>query len=292
MKRIVVLHSDRSEDIITPVVKRLRRNPMFVVEESHPSADINSSADLVIAPFDRPEVVMAAVRAFYMGIPIAQVHAGDFSTGGSFDDVGRHLITLMSTIQFCVGHRAYRRVCQLLSLVGKSTKHVYKINSISLDDLKVDVSLCPSPAFEYDLVVYNSPTGHLEVIESELHVIIRMLGKNVVWILPSGGSVGDAEISRYVKLLLKSRPDATVYSSVSRPMFLGLMKYCNRFIGNSSSMFYDAPYFLKKGKIVHVGVRNTGREYVKLKPGGSDQIVQILEEYFKGEGKSMKWRKK
>jgi hypothetical protein len=131
-------------------------------------------------------------------------------------------------------------------------------------------------------VVYNSPTRRLDLVSDELEDIIGMLNKDTVWILPSGSSVGDTKIHRLVHQFVHLNTHIIdVYSTVPRPQFLGLMQNCNRFIGNSSSMFYEAPYFLKKSQIIHVGVRNTGREYVKLKPGGSSQVVKILEDYFK-----------
>lgn len=235
---------------------------------------------LVMTPFDRFEMVFPALAAFYHNIPIAQIHAGDLSLEGAWDDVTRHVLSLYASIHFCEGRKAYRRVVNMLKTLRRSTRHVYEIGSTAFDDVEIDTSFCPKEP--YDLVVYCSPTKRLDLIASEIKQILSMLDKYTVWVEPSGRDPGDREIIEILKdhhTQLSSPQPYLLLKTLPRPMFLGLMKNCERFIGNSSSLFYEAPMFLKKKQIIHIGVRNKGREFVKIRRGGSKRIVKILEAF-------------
>lgn len=289
-KEVYFFYSNRAEKgILEPVIKKVDQSKKFnatkvdlmmipisvkeygmtythtykLLEENQP--------DLCFCSFDRPEMIFVALASFYQGIPVAQMHAGDISQHGSWDDFTRHAISVYASIHFCNGMPSYYRVLALLHVVGKEATHVYEVGSTAFDDIEIDESTCPTEP--YDLVVYNPPTRRRDLIPSEVNKIADMLDKKTVWIEPNG-DLGSAIIK--ATTLVR---DIKLAPTVKRPQFLGLMKNAERFIGNSSSLFKEAPAFLKPHQLIHVGVRNAGREKLtKIRKGGSARIVKILEE--------------
>lgn len=285
-KRIVVAYSNRSEyGLLVPVIKRLKRHfevvefdmgdmggEVFELGGLYEKAFtfIRESAPVcVITPFDRKEQIFVALAARMLNLRVAQIHAGDISREGCWDDQVRHMISLCCDYLFCNGEESAERARRLVRLTGSSAK-VYEVGSSAFDDIEVDMSSCPDGKF--DLIVYSPPTKRPDLIEKELDEIESLLDKPAIWIGPSGDPGSDLVIGRVREI--QKRHDVVFYQNLPRPKFLGLLKRCERPIGNSSSFFLELPYFGKRH--VHIGARNKGREVVKIRPGGSDRIAEIL----------------
>lgn len=285
MKKIVVAFSNRSETgLLEPVIKRLRKHfevVEFKMENGEDPSELGGlygsayaflrehQPDLVITPFDRKEQIFVALAANMLNLRVAQIHAGDISREGTWDDSIRHQISLNCDYLFCNTRESAERARKLVELTGSSAR-VYEVGSTAFDDIEVDTSLCPDEKF--DLVVYHPPTKRPDLIESELDEIESLLDKPTVWIGPSGDPGSDQIVARAKRLEGEGR--VTFHQSVPRPKFLGLMKKCRRAIGNSSSFFCELPFFGKRH--IHIGLRNRGREVVKVRTGGSDRIAEIL----------------
>lgn len=287
-KRIVVAYSNRSEyGLLAPVIKRLQEHfeviefdmgdmggEVFELGDLYKKAFtfLRESAPVcVITPFDRKEQIFVALAARMLNLKVAQIHAGDISLDGTWDDQVRHMISLCCDYLFCNGEGSAERTRGLVRLTGSSAK-VFEVGSTAFDDTGVDTSICPKTLF--DVVAYSPPTRHPELIDEELSEIESLLDKPAIWIGPSGDP-GSSRITERVDKIKKSH-DITFYQNLPRPKFLGLLKRCKRVIGNSSSLFLEAPAFLRPSQIIHMGVRNRGREIVKVRRGGSGRIVKIL----------------
>jgi len=285
-----VCTASRSEwGLIQPVLRRLERSPFFNVhtlfiqpgsfQDGYTIGRQSSYLDLAITPFDRFEMLGAAIGFYEAAVPTAQIHAGDLSLEGTLDDYARHMITLTTSIQFCCSPASYLRTMQFLELVGKDTDRCYEVGSIHMDDLQIDYSACPGEPF--DLVLYNPPTRRLDLMKKELDEIERLIGDRlVVWIEPNEDPGRRYILYRIQKIILQK--DIVLQNTLPRPSYLGLLERCERAIGNSSSFFYELPYFGKRH--IHVGVRNKGRETPEIRPGGSDRIVAILEKLWRNGG--------
>lgn len=285
--RIWFCTASRSErGLVDPLLKRLGENPRFELNrvDIFPAtfddayhqvrAEVFETGrpDLAFTPFDRVEMLGAAIGLATSNIPTAQIHAGDMSREGSWDDYVRHMITLCSKVQFCVSDASYLRALRLLETAGKPTQHCYRVRSIHFDDLEVDESLALNEPF--DLVVYNPPTSRPDLINKELAEIEALIDKKTVWIIPNEDIGGD-RILRWVNETPKKH---LIYLTPTLPRgkYMGLLARCTRAIGNSSSFLLELPFFQKT--YVHIGVRNTGREVVQsVERGGSDDIIRILE---------------
>lgn len=246
----------------------------------------NIEFDLVLITGDRIEMAGCASAAFHNGVKIAHFYAGIVNSPlSTLDDVNRHVITLWSDIAFCEDRESTRRVFSLWITIGKIDKKEFYVNlkplseyrihevGIShLDDLEIDKSLVPDEP--YDLVLYNPTTAIKE--DMKLGYFENDL---VIFIQPNPDSkefMKDWNIAKK-----KSFKNEIFYDNLPRSQFFGLLKNCSRFIGNSSSAYYEALHFLREDQIIMIGERNKNRSTPKkLEIGASDKIVKILEEYF------------
>ena len=68
-----------------------------------------------------------------------------------------------------------------------------------------------------------------------------------------------------------------IYENLEKEKFLSLMKYCDKFITNSSCASYEAPVFLKDNQIIAIGRRNKGRQKVKQEnPHSAKNILNFI----------------
>lgn len=285
LKRVVVVWSNRSEyGLLLPVINRLRRHfevIEFKMDEREDPFELGglyesvyaflneNKPGLVITPFDRKAQIFAALAARMLNLKVAQIHAGDISKEGAWDDLIRWQISLCCDYLFCNTKESAERARKLVELTGSSAK-VYEVGSTAFDDIEVDTSSCPDG--EFDLIIYHPPTKRPDLIEKELDEIESLLDEPTVWVGPSRDPGSDRIVARAKKLEKEGK--IRFYQNLPRPKFLGLLKRCERAIGNSSAFFCELPFFGKRH--VHIGVRNRGRGIVKIKPGGSDKIAEIL----------------
>jgi len=288
MKVLIPVGCRSDEGLSVPIIRRMREDPFFEVIVldlglfvSHfNSAYYNSEMaireikpDLLIATGDRVEMTAAACAAFHNGIPIAHLYAGVTNNISTLDDINRHCITLWADLVFCEDYKAAAKVFYLwygikkimpkMLVYGAETLFKYNIHVVGithLDDLEIDERLVPK--VPYDLVLIN-PTTSIDEIPS------YVTDKKTIVI----GSNPDIPFNKGFR-------DKADYDNLPRPKFLGLLKNCSRFITNSSSAYYEAPYFLKPEQIILIGKRNKNRSTpTKLEVGASDKIVKIIKEW-------------
>lgn len=278
--KIIVLQCQRADKgYSTPIIKRLEESEIFkpyilqlVSSDFEASYNTMNHAiyawkpDLILVIGDRIEMTGACACAYHNHITIAQYGAGITNYPiSTFDDINRHCISLWSDIQLCDNKRAMLNVERMFSIIGK-TPNLFVVGITHMDDIELDTDLVPD--YEYDLVLINPTT----TMEDDLKDLPNDV-KNVIRI----GSNADPTIYEN-KLELHSR---MFYKNLPRFQFLGLLKHCNRFITNSSSAYYEAPYLINKEKIIIIGERNKNRSSIDCELGGSDKIIEVLTNYYK-----------
>jgi len=221
-------------------------------------------ADFILAPGDRTETFDFTLSHFRDNKRIIHLWAGEISQG-THDEVYRHAITLMSEMQLCTNEIARTRTINLCQAVSK-TPNCHVVGNVMLDNLKYNMDKVP--LHPYDLILYNPPTklSKKEILQ-EIQEIKDILPANYIWVAPNGDT-GSLLVFPHV-----------THGNLNRSQFLGLMKHCERFITNSSCMFYEAPFFLKENQIISIGARNKKRESASADmtiPNASDNILQLL----------------
>ncbi len=268
------------EGLSAPVIKRLKADPYFEIrivqlaparfEESYNRVKIFCNSLKPTAIFcmgDRIEMTAAACAAFHCKIPI--IHFGSGITNqplSTLDDVNRHCICLWSDLIFCENRRAYFTSWKLWDAIHKSNGfEAHIVGTTHMDDIEIDESLVPDEP--YDLILINPTTRYKEVQHVESDIKTIKIGPN-----PDPKDVfKDPTWTIW-------HPD---YHNLPRPQFMGLLKNCRRFLTNSSSAYYEAPYFLKPEQIIVIGSRNAQRssDYTDMQQGASDRIVDIMKKW-------------
>lgn len=193
---------------------------------------------------DRWEILAAATAAHLQRIPIAHIGGGDV-TEGSYDDAMRDCISRMASIHFTTSFSSTARLCSM------GYRNVHLVGNPAVDYIMHEAWQRPREIAEpYVLVSYQPETFDDTVDLSAVEAAIN--GRKAVWVSPNPDR-GSERI-----------PGGHSYS---HDQFLNLMLHCDEFIGNSSAIFYEAP-FLKPGgvKCKVIGKRQRGR----VVPWGGD----------------------
>jgi UDP-N-acetylglucosamine 2-epimerase len=230
--------------------------------------------DLVLCGFDRPEMAKYAYDAYHMGppLPIAQIFAGDIA-GGAYDDRDRFVISNYADLIFTAGRRQQSRVIE-------ATRWRREVNELPIvicsgathyDDMTVEEIPGMKLPKEFALVLYNRPSllSMTETVDEvmELGKWLDNHGHPVYWAQPNGDE-GSDKITNIARLFCETQ----MLPQMTRGEFLWILSKASIFVGNSSALCYEAPYFLRP--IKQFGVRNKYREALEeTQPGASACIL-------------------
>ena len=211
--------------------------------------------EIVLVLGDRYEILATAIAAHLERIAIAHIAGGDV-TEGSYDDAMRDSISRMASIHFTTSFSSTAR------LVARGYTDVHLVGNPAVDYIMHE-TWQREREIEGDYVVVSyQPETIDDTVELE-RVNAAIAGRQAIWISANPDRGSDRI------------PDGVSYS---HDRFLNLLYHCQEFIGNSSSMFYEAP-FLKPGGVPcrMIGKRQRGR----VVPWGGDgkaseRITDIL----------------
>ena len=283
--KVLILSGSRADlGILHFPTERMRADPFFEVHAAQlgPQFDFgtafsNANAelaylkpDLLFILGDRWEIMAAATAAHLKRVPIAHLGGGDV-TEGSYDDAMRDCISRMADIHFATSTVSAAR------LVSMGYRNVHLVGNPAVDYITHAAWQRPRAVEgEYVVVAY-----YPETIDdtNEWHLVQEAIaGRRVVFIRPNsdrGDGLINAEINGY-SIVAPDR--TTIYESSSHDEFLNLLYHCEEFIGNSSAIFYEAP-FLKPGGVPCrlIGKRQRGRVIPWGGEGrASERIVDAL----------------
>lgn len=163
--------------------KKTRR--MFPHEKRFPGMrdylPVGKNYDLVYIVGDRLEMYGGALACFYSNQPIIHLGGGILEGWSTWDELHRHSITMMATIELCEVNKSAIRIKEIWESIGKIRKYQYDYyESNELDEINIhvvgnlylegldniDESLVPSE--EYDLALLNPETitknPHIEIL--------------------------------------------------------------------------------------------------------------------------------
>ena len=269
--KVLILSGSRADlGILHFPTERMRADPFFEVHAVQMSAYWSFAQaftfandtleiikpDLLFILGDRWEIMAAATAAHLQRIPIAHIGGGD-STEGSYDDAMRDCISRMATVHFTTSTAATAR------LVAQGYRNVHLVGNPAVDYIMHAAWQREGgwPTEPYVVVAYYpetiDDTVDLEAVEKAI------AGRKAVWVSPNPDRGADRI------------PHGASYS---HDEFLNLLDHCNEFIGNSSAIFYEAP-FLKPGGVPCriIGKRQRGRVIPWGGDGrASERIVDAL----------------
>ena len=222
--------------------------------------------DWVLLLGDRYEVMGAAWAAHLLRIPMAHLCGGDV-TRGSYDDAMRDCISRMATLHLVTSESAQQRLLAMgyaqVHLVG-NPGYDYLLHGNWRGDR-------PIP-FPYVVVSYQPET--LDGTNEIEDVLDSLPDKLAVILMPNPDRGTDAirgTITAYC-----ARGTAMAVDALPHDEFLNLLAHCDEFIGNSSAMFYEAPFLGVPTRLI--GTRQKGRVMPWGDGHASERIVKILKD--------------
>lgn len=260
---IKVLSED--SDYRVDVLKIWNLTPHAAMRESA-LAVRNNAYDAVLLLGDRFEIMAAAMASHLARVPIAHIAGGDV-TLGSYDDAMRDCISRMAKWHFTTSAAATERLKSL------GYAKVYLVGSPGIDYIMHGKWRGERPYPQPYVVVSYQP----ETIDgtNEIALVLENLpsDKLPVIFMPNMDK-GSEEIRHAVLSYAVERGDAVIVESMPHDQFLNLLLHCDKFIGNSSAILYEAPTL--GIKTLMIGRRQEGRVIPFGDGKASERIRDIL----------------
>ena len=214
--------------------------------------------DVMLCLGDRFEILAAATAAHLLRVPIAHIGGGDV-TEGSYDDAMRDAISRMASVHFVTSTSSMAR----LSHMGY--RNIHLVGNPGIDYIRnADWKKERPIVAPYVVVSYQA-----ETIDNTIDIkamFDSLPQKHQIFILPNPDR-GSAEITAAIQKYANERQmevdecqptvPVTIHDSLSHAEFLNLLAHCEEFIGNSSSLLYEAPELGIKTRMI--GKRQRGR---------------------------------
>ena len=206
---------------------------------------------------DRREIMFASLALFVKDIPVVQLAAGDMSEKISLvDDYFRHLITVLSSAQVGFTKKSKENSDCIMKSLNLEKNSVFLPNP-TLSDINLDKRKTKK---EYDLILVHPQSLSLEGTKKDSREVLSHFKKDKKTIVIKGNKDKNYEVLYEVWDFMKNYENVEVYENLCKEDFIKTLSNCDRFITNSSCSFYEAPLFLEKDQIIHIGDRNRNRE--------------------------------
>ncbi len=288
MKITVVTGSRADYGLLEWPIKLLKEDPYFQVEvvkvwnfiftDAYEQIIAGTRPDVLMILGDRYEILACATAAHLQRIPIAHIAGGDV-TEGSYDDAMRDAISRMATIHFVTSTSAMARLTHM------GYRNIHLVGSPGIDYIKHADWKRERPYDEpYVVVSYQAETidGTVE-IDAPINSLTESGLK--VFMLPNPDAGSDAIRKRIAAYrtgedryslcsYVAPRHNVLTHDFLNHDVFLNLIYHCDEFIGNSSSMLYEAPFLQVKTRMI--GKRQRGRVIPWGDGLASERIINIL----------------
>ena len=222
---------------------------------------VDLAPDLCILYGDRGEVLVSAIAATHLNLPIAHIQGGDVS--GSLDDPMRHALTKLAHLHFPATEESAARIQLMgeeewrIQVVGDS--HIDQIvageytpgsevaNMLSLNSREPIAVILQHPETTQPNAAYGQAMETLEAVrQSSLQVVV---------IYPCSDAGHNGTIAAIEQLA--TPPQFQVHTNLEAPIFWGLLSIADVMIGNSSAGLIETPTFGLPA--INIGRRQIGR---------------------------------
>lgn len=219
--------------------------------------------DLIVLYGDRGEVLVTAVAAVTLRIPIAHIQGGDVS--GNVDEVMRHAVTKLAHLHFPSTETSRKRILAM----GEEAWRVECVGDNHVDTIVAGKFSQPPelraryniPEGEAPIVVLLHPeTTHVRDGYADMHTLMATVlaeGRRTFVVYPCSDH-GYEDIVRAIEEF-NARPGVSLHKNIDAPDFWGLLNMAAVMIGNSSAGLIETPYF--RIPAINIGERQSGREH-------------------------------
>ena len=248
-------------------VRLLQTDPFFDVTITRITEEATEIAgDLIMVLGDRKEIMGACLHAHLARIPIAHICGGDV-TEGSYDDAMRDCISRMASIHFVTSTSAMARLTHM------GYRNIHLVGSTAIDFIRHG-AWKRERRYKRPYVVVSYQAETIDGTNEIEGVIASLPDVFKVFIMPNPDAGSDAIRSSIARYVQNHAADSLYHEMLPHAEFLNLIYHCTEFIGNSSSMLYEAPELMVKTRMI--GKRQRGRVIPWGDGFASERIVKIL----------------
>lgn len=220
--------------------------------------------DVVLILGDRGEVLIAAIAALHMNIPIAHIHGGDTMTGGAIDSSIRHAISKLAHIHFPATEESAARIKRL----GEESWRIHTVGAPGIDTILHTALLSTEQLAKLYSLDLNEPlllavqhpiTTQPEAAADQMQIILESIMElqvQTILVYPNS----DAGNSSMIKVIKEYEhlPFLQTFKNLPHIEYLSLLRSADVLIGNSSSGIIESAAFHLP--VVNIGIRQEGRQ--------------------------------
>jgi len=229
--------------------------------------------DYVCVLGDRRELSFVALAAFHSGKNLIHLAAGEYVKGvPTHDQYVRPIVSLLSKYQICFSTKAEKEIKKLFKGISYLKSNTFVFGNPVFSGLNTN-SLKRIITENYDMVLMHPQSLSREQTKKDLiHINKKLKNKKTIFIEGNKDENFDLIQSFFKKL--KNNKNYSFFTSLSKEKYFSLVKYCDNFYTNSSSI--SEIKFLNKNCLHQIGLRNKNRSESILNEDSPKLLFQLL----------------
>ncbi len=227
---------------------------------------------------DRRELPFVMLASLYLDIKIVHIAAGEYASGiPAYDQYIRPMLSIPSYFQITLSKKAKREVEKLFGGISYLKSNVRSIGNPIFEGVDKD-KIKRIVHEEYDLVLLHPQSLSRKNTIRDIKEIEEEI-KNKKTIFISGNKDKNYDlVDKFYNKMVKGNKKYEFVESLNTSKYFSLVKYCDRYFTNSSSIS-EIKYLNKKCLNV-IGVRNKNRFDHELNKKAPQQLWQLLNKDF------------
>ena len=227
---------------------------------------------------DRREIPFVTLAAMFTNTSIIHIASGEHvESTSTYDQYLRPIISLKSSIQICFSKIAKNEIDKLFDGIDYLRSNSHVVGNPVFKNIKVN-NLKQKFKEKYDLVLLHPQSLSAKETKKDISFVKKQL-KNKKVIFISGNKDNNYKIIENFYNEYRSNKNNIFYENLPKIDYFGLVKYCDKFYTNSSSI--SEIKFLNKKCLISIGLRNKNRSESKLDANAPEKLLNILKKYQK-----------
>lgn len=229
--------------------------------------------DYICVLGDRRELPFIALAALHLEKNLVHIAAGEYIEEiQTYDQYVRPIISILSKYQICFSVKAKNEVKKLFKGISYLKPNTFVFGNPVFSGIDLD-SLKRSIKENYDLVLMHPNSLSKEQTKKDM-LEIKSKMKNKKTIIINGNKDANYDIIQNFYSELKNKKNYVFFESLPKKKYFSLVKYCDKFYTNSSSM--TEIKFLNKNCLNQIGNRNKNRSESLLDKKSPEYLFKLL----------------
>lgn len=233
--------------------------------------------DYVCVLGDRRELSFIAIAALHTDTKLIHIAAGEYVHGiHTYDQYIRPIVSILSKIQICFSYQAKIEVKKLFKGISNLNENTFVLGNPVFSGINIDEIKCNIKE-KYDIILLHPNSLSIEETKKDvLEVEKKLKNKKTIFIYGNKDKNYNIIKNFYAKLNNKKY---IFFESLPKRKYFGLVKYCDKFYTNSSSI--TEIKFLNKKCLHQIGLRNKCRSESLLDTESPKHLLEIVKKELK-----------